>query len=192
VLRALIWSTTGDKLRATRVAAIGGRLFAWLLMGAGLAMALGAHVPINQLLTKVPVTRLMRRDTRPVEPTLALTELVDDYVIGSCQRAFPVVRDGRLLGIVSLADLNQHPRLSWSQLRVVDVMTPFERVVTITADQNGVAAVVRLAEHQINELPVVDGDRLLGVVQRGDRLKWLFVHGRDDDLAVSRSRWALR
>jgi Zn-dependent protease/predicted transcriptional regulator len=46
VLRAALWGVTGDMVRATRWASNGGRIFAWLLIGTGFAMALGVSVPI--------------------------------------------------------------------------------------------------------------------------------------------------
>src|SRR5690606_36047103 len=45
VLRALVWGATGSLERATRIASGSGRFFAWLLIGTGLAMALGVRVP---------------------------------------------------------------------------------------------------------------------------------------------------
>ena len=33
-----------------------------------------------------------------------------------------------------------------------------------------------LAKRDVNQLPVVDGDRLVGLLQREDVLKWLSLH----------------
>lgn len=46
VLRAMIWGATGDVDRATRWASGAGQAFAWLLIGIGISMLLGAHVPV--------------------------------------------------------------------------------------------------------------------------------------------------
>ncbi|MFB6261879.1 MAG: site-2 protease family protein, partial [Thiohalorhabdaceae bacterium] len=46
VLRALTWGASGNRRRATRWASRGGQAFAWLLIGTGVAMILGAQVPL--------------------------------------------------------------------------------------------------------------------------------------------------
>ncbi len=46
VLRALIWSATGDMRRATAWATAAGRVFAWLLIGVGVAMGFGLVLPV--------------------------------------------------------------------------------------------------------------------------------------------------
>ena len=108
--------------------------------------------------------------------------------------ALPVVDDeGRVIGIVAEADvlrdrLPQDPRLhlrreaaveSPPALLVRGVMTSPARTVPLTAD---VADVARLFLHAgLRSLPVVDGDRLVGIVSRRDLLRILVRP--DDEIA---------
>ncbi len=46
VLRAAVWTATGDSLKSTRWASAGGRWLGWTLIMAGTAMFLGIHVPL--------------------------------------------------------------------------------------------------------------------------------------------------
>jgi Zn-dependent protease/predicted transcriptional regulator len=46
LLRSALWVTTGDLQRATHWASRLGRVFAWLMIGLGAAMALGVRVPL--------------------------------------------------------------------------------------------------------------------------------------------------
>jgi Zn-dependent protease len=46
VLRAAIWSATGDLQRATRAAAIAGQVVGWALIALGLFMAMGGAIPL--------------------------------------------------------------------------------------------------------------------------------------------------
>jgi Zn-dependent protease/predicted transcriptional regulator len=45
IFRAILWKTTGDLKKATRLSASVARGFSWLLIGAGIAMAFGIPVP---------------------------------------------------------------------------------------------------------------------------------------------------
>jgi len=45
VLRALLWALTGSVRRATRVASAAGQVVGWVLVGAGVAIAVGLPVP---------------------------------------------------------------------------------------------------------------------------------------------------
>ena len=96
----------------------------------------------------------------------------------------PVVADGRLLGIVtdrdlrdafpSLADEVAHPAAAHREtaaLRVEDVMTA--NVLTIGEQERIDRAASIMRRERIGALPVVRGDRLVGILTRADLLSAL-------------------
>lgn len=94
----------------------------WFLAGA--AAASYRQLVVSTLLEGIPVYRLMRRDVAVVEPDLSLERLVDDLLMRSEQRFFPVVEGGLLVGLVCLDDVRKVPRVGWDTARVRDVAGP--------------------------------------------------------------------
>lgn len=84
-----------------------------------------------------------------------------------------VVRDGEVLvGIISERDYARKVILNGrsSKLTAVrEIMTP--NVVTVRPSVSVEEAMTLMTEHHIRHLPVVDGERMVGVVSIGDLVK---------------------
>lgn len=143
----------------------------WFLNGA--AQASYQQVVVQDILEDVPVRRMMRKDPPTVTSDLSLDSLVDDHLMGSDERAFPVVDDGHLAGIVTLDDLRKAPRKDWGTSTVKQIMTPASRVKSIVPDEDAADALSRLRELEVRQLPVMEDGKLLGLVRRRDILRWL-------------------
>lgn len=202
VARSILWWITGDHVRATRWASLGGRAFAWLLMGLGVVNLLSgafvgglwlvligwflnnaARVTYEQLLTRrslhdVPVQRLMFRAARTVDPTLPLESFVREYLLASDQTAYPVVHDDALVGLVTFEDVRGVPQQQWGETLVRDVMTDARELSTVDPETDAEVALAELSERDVGQLPVVVGERVVGVVRRRDLMKWVALqHG---------------
>jgi Zn-dependent protease len=206
VFRALVWGVTKDFRKATRWASRAGQGFAWILMGVGVTSALtgglaqglwlvligwflntAAKMSYRQLLVRqaladVPVSRLMRTDVETVTPSLVVSELVADYLMRTEARAFPVVFGDRLMGLVTLGDVRKIPRDSWDESRVSDVMTPASELQTMRPQEPAMDALQVLAGQGIDQLPVVEGESLVGMIRRQDIVRWLALHASDVDV----------
>ena len=101
----------------------------------------------------------------------AIARLVQ-YNIGS----LPVVADGRLVGIFTERDVlrgvhNDCER--FHRTRIADVMTPHP--FSCDLDDNIHDAMGKMSDHRVGQLPVMDGDRVVGVVSVGDVVKLLYA-----------------
>ncbi|MDP4169262.1 MAG: CBS domain-containing protein [Bacillota bacterium] len=82
--------------------------------------------------------------------------------------AIPIVDKNKLVGMITDRDIvirciaGKHPASS----KIEDVMS--NSLITISPDATSKEAVKLMADHQIRRLPVVEGDKLVGIVSLGD------------------------
>ncbi len=208
VLRSILWGATGNVRRATRWAAAAGQAFAFLLIVWGvlqffshnwvagiwsalIGMFLNSaakssyqQVLIREALQGEPVRRFMNPDPIVVSPSLDLLHWVDDFVYRYHHRAFPVVSNGRLEGIVVTQALDQIPRGNWAEHKVGAIMTRDLRAVSIAANADAMEALEKMQRTGSSRLLVTEGDRLVGMVSLKDLLRFLNLklelEGRDN------------
>src|SRR5215475_2391514 len=107
------------------------------------------------------VGAVMRSPAVSVTPELSVAEFIDQILTAHRQTHFPVARDGRLHGVLSLDRLREEPREKWERLTIGEVMKPIDESLFIT-----VRASVEHARHKLNVnslgfLAVIDQDGLL-------------------------------
>ena len=108
---------------------------------------------------------------------VTLEAAANDYFLANDARCLPVEGASDTFdGIVCLSDLQHTPRSQWNHDRVTDVMTPRDRVATLTGDAPAAEALRLMAERNINQVAIVDGDRLTGFVDRATALRHLRIH----------------
>jgi Zn-dependent protease/CBS domain-containing protein len=199
VLRAIIWRFTGQYQRATAIAAATGRFCGFLLIFLGFWRVLGGELlnglwiafigwflesaagsllqqeGMKSLIGERRVADAMKRDFPRVPGDVSVQELVDKYVLPTGARYFVVDGSGGPAGLVTLAGIKETPRPSWSQTRVSQVMVPFARLATIRPDARLSSVLEKMGRDGVNQLPVVDGNGIVGMLSRDDLLHYLSV-----------------
>lgn len=192
VLRSVVWSITGNLRRATDLAANIGKLVAYGFMAWGFLRILerdflggawiiligwflhGAasssldQVVLDTRLRRVRVGDIVRPDTFTVPPGLPVAQLIEEVLLPSNKRAVAVQHDGRLIGMVTLSDLVKIPAERRLTARVEEVMGGRQGVITIRPADPLAHAIGLLSEHDFEQLPVVEGERLIGMLTRAD------------------------
>lgn len=98
-------------------------------------------------------------------PVRDALKLLADNKIGS----LPVLKDGRVVGIMSERDIiyclasDGSPMLEWPVERVMT-----SPAITVTPDVPALSALSMMSRKRIRHLPVVQGERLIGIVSIGD------------------------
>lgn len=154
-------------------------LIGWFLSNAA---AMGYNrVATEQGLGRVPVSRVMQRDLATVDPEISVQAMIDEHLLGHGQRAFPVVESGdRLQGLVCLADIRRLDQSRRSETSVSVIMTPVDELQVAEPSEPASAVMNRLGERGINQMPVVENGRLIGLISRENLLTWLSLQ-RDVD-----------
>jgi len=191
VLRALLWKRSGNIAEATRMAGICGILVAavlilfgvymivapnfrayfmglWsILVGLFLMDAAFAVVRHGRSLTSATVSDAM---TPPfsLEPDLLISHFIDSILPLHPQTSFPVAREQRLQGILSLQDLKEVPRERWRDKRARDVMRPVAAEMFVQPSVTLVSAQELMRHNGLGSVAVVDDKGLLvGFLQNG-------------------------
>jgi Zn-dependent protease/CBS domain-containing protein len=131
------------------------------------------HVVVEDMLRGVPVARLMRANTPSVASNFPVSRLVDDYLMRDEDSAFPVVEGDRLVGLVSLEDVQKVPRQAWDTTLVSQIMTPASQLDLVSPREEVSAALSKLAQRDTSQLPVLEGGHLVGMLRQRDVMRWL-------------------
>ncbi|MDD3566689.1 MAG: CBS domain-containing protein, partial [Methanothrix sp.] len=92
---------------------------------------------------------------------------------------FPVVEDGRLVGIITFDDLRKVPIAEQDKTLVGDIAS--REVIAVRPDQSTKYAMDLMYQNKIGRLPVVSGDdpqKLLGIVTRTDVIRAYEIAGQ--------------
>lgn len=202
VLRSLVWKARNDFASATRTAVsvsrgiafamIAGGLFllifqgtfsgawlafiGWFLLSAAAAeqQAMAAQTAFGDL----EVRDLMVRDPVSVSPTLTLGAFMDDVVWRRRFTTYPVVEDGRAVGLVPFRSVARIPRDGWDSHTVGECMVPLGEVPQLEEGTPLLRAFERLAESPVRRGLVLDpSGRLVGLLSISDLARVLELGG---------------
>ncbi|WP_008318303.1 chloride channel protein [Leptolyngbya sp. PCC 6406] len=111
---------------------------------------------------------LMQRRVETLTATMSIPEALDAFA-RSHHRGFPVLTQGKLVGIVTQTDLAEVPQTRTAAYTVADFMTP--RPVTVAPEAPLPQVLYLLNRLKVSRLPVTDGSKLVGIITRGDIIR---------------------
>jgi CBS domain-containing protein len=100
---------------------------------------------------------------------------VHEYILTSGRRCFPVVSDGRVLGLITLHNIKAIPRDLWNMKTVREAMTPFDNLKRVRPNDEIFSVLRILTEDDINQVPVVQDNNIVGMIGRDNLLSFIDV-----------------
>ncbi|HLI08715.1 MAG TPA: site-2 protease family protein [Ktedonobacteraceae bacterium] len=200
VLRSIIWKINGNLRTATRAASLVGEVVAvlfivigvlvlfsgnvfdgiwlgfigWFLLNA--ARTANSQVMLESMFKGVTVGEVMNRNPVTVPANISLQRLVDEYFLPYGLRSALVVQGEQLAGLITLGDIRSVPRDQWPQTPVGMAMIPLDRLHAVSPTQNLNDVLALMANRDVNQLPVVENGRVVGLLSRDAIIRYIEVH----------------
>jgi Zn-dependent protease len=202
VLHAALWRLRGDYVWATRVAANVGRGFGYLLIAVGIAMFIfessfsgawlaflgwfllsAATAESRYLLTRQALSGLHVRDVMTpnpvvVSPDTTLGEFMDNIMVSERHTTYPVVDDGKPVGLLPFRCVANVPRTEWDARRVRDCLISLDQVPVLREGEDAVDAVAELSQSAGGHGLVLSNGALTGIVSTSDLTRALEARRR--------------
>lgn len=195
VLRSLVWKATQSQERATRVASLTGSALGFGLIAVGVVA-----IFTNSLITGIwlmfigwfiqstassvrqggserlvvsgrTVGDAMDSHLRIVPPGISIRRLVDEYIVAEMRRAYLVMLGDTFYGLITVSDVRRVPTEEWGTKWVSEVMTKSEDTITLAPEDPLEQGLKLLADRNIQQAVVMEGDRPVGLLTRAGVLR---------------------
>jgi Zn-dependent protease len=197
VFRAIVWGVNKNFRRATLIAASTGRFIGFLFIVSGVFMVLkgnlfngiwiafigwflesaaGAQVQqqlVQGLLVGHKVSEVMGNACAHIAGDATLQRVVDQEVLAHGRRCFLVDQGGHAAGLLTLHDIKETPRTSWTTTTATQAMSPLEKLSTTDPNAELWTVLEKMGSGGINQIPVVRGNDVIGMLSRADIVKYL-------------------
>jgi len=192
VFRGSVWKHSKNLVKATRIATRVSEILSLLMMFAGVVLIFtgnfvnglwviilgffirsGAETSmrqtlVNEVLTGVKVSDIMTGNVLTVPPDITVQQLISDYFLIYHHGGYPVVKNGGILGVITLQGVRSVPKDKLAETKVQEVMIPSERGVVVDPSTGALDAMNKMASNNVGGIIVADQGRLLGIVTRED------------------------
>jgi predicted transcriptional regulator len=87
-----------------------------------------------------------------------------------------VEENDQVIGIVSLSDTGKIGQPDWGRTPIKAIMTPIEKIHFVSISDSADDVLSSMQTHSINQVPVVENDRVVGWIDREQLVRALSVY----------------
>lgn len=139
----------------------------FIYMGAGEEQR---ETTISEALEGLTVRQIMTSSVSTVTPVMTVRQMIDKMMVEK-HLGYPVVEDGKVLGIITLQDAQRVPAGEQDTVLVGQVMT--REVISLPPEALVTDALQAVTRNNIGRLVVMDRGQMVGIVSRSDLMRVL-------------------
>ncbi len=197
VLRSLLWWRGKNLKSATRTASNIGRAFGflfifggvWLIFSGNLfngiwlafigwfleSAAAGSYrqMLLQDMLKGHVASDVMSQDCAVVSPDITIERLVNENILTSRHRCFPVISDGHVMGMITMYDVRSVPREQWGTKSVRQAMTTLGSLKSVSPNEDLNSVLRMMTQDDIDQVPVISEGKIVGMVGRDNILNFI-------------------
>lgn len=200
VVRAYIWKKTDDFFYATRKASGYGQkialffivfgllsiftgfstglwllLIGWFLYTA--AQASYQQATLQETLTGVKVKDIMVKDIVSIFPDMTIDTSVNEYFLKYGYGGFPVIDNGKFLGILTLKEIKDISKEKWKIVKISEIFIPHDKKWEVSGEEDAMKALELMINEDKGRLMVIERGNIIGLITRDGIAKYVQVRG---------------
>lgn len=198
ILRSILWYWFKDIKKATYYAAYSGRIIAILLIiigAGGMLIGLGTiwfallgmflyflagisydQVILKQVLSKIQVKKIIKKDFISVDENLSIAGLFSRYLLRFGKDSFLVTKNKKFAGLINYDCLTGIPKTRWNKVKVKDIMIPASKIKTAKPDDNAYSVLIEMSQAKTNIIPVIKNKELIGIIDTESLVNFTRLH----------------
>ncbi|RJQ23962.1 MAG: CBS domain-containing protein [Nitrospiraceae bacterium] len=151
-------------------------LIGWFLYSA--AQASYQQSTLQESLSGIKVKDIMTKDMVTISPSITIDEAVNNYFLRYGYGGFPVVSDGKYLGMITLKEIKDIPKNAFEDTRVKEVYLQHKKQWEISTEDEVIKALEKMIREDTGRLVVKEGDIIQGLITRNGIAKYVQIRGR--------------
>lgn len=195
-LRAVLWMVSGNYEKSTYIATRSGKFFGGFLIFLGIFSIIAGNfgglwfvflggflffiaemsfeqVVIKKSLMSVKVKDVYQKSFDFVYPDQTVDIAIKKVITHSPQEVFPVLKNKRFLGAITLSRIKSVPDPIRSKMKIKSLMVPAKKIKTVKLSDDIYPLLMRMAKNGNSFLPVLKFNKLVGIVTKGSIVHYL-------------------
>jgi Zn-dependent protease/CBS domain-containing protein len=198
VVRAYLWKKTNDFFYATRRASNYGQKIALFFITFGLfsifvgfpsglwLMLIGwflhssaqvsyQQASLQETLSRVKVKDIMIKDIVTISPNITIDAAIHEYFLKYGYGGFPVVDDGKFLGILTLREIKNISKERRKDVRVSGVFIPHDKRWEVSEEEGAIKALELMISEDKGRFVVTEKGNVIGLITRNGIAKYVQI-----------------